>query len=53
MVNGIITDLHPHSEFCLPDEGAEAIARFKQALAEALSRHWYGLKALYESLAAV
>lgn len=53
MVNGDIVALNSHSEFCMPDENAEPVARFKEAIAETLARHWYGLKDLYDSLAAV
>ena len=52
-MNGVIEDLHPHSQFCQPDDGIELIASFKQALAEALSRHWYKLRDLYDTLAIV
>lgn len=48
-----IIDLHPHSEFCRPDPQKELIAQFKEALAESLSQHWYRLRPLYDSLAAV
>ncbi|XP_043287572.1 uncharacterized protein [Venturia canescens] len=53
MVNGEIVNLNSHSQFCMPNENAEPIARFREALADALSRHWYGLKALYDSMATV
>lgn len=53
LVNGVIEESYPHSEYCMPDSKFELIARFKEALSQSLAQHWYRLKDLYDTLAAV
>lgn len=46
-----ITEVTPHSAACPIDENAITIARFKDALKTSLSREYYRLKDLYDTMA--
>lgn len=45
--------MQPHNHNCSVDPDAELIARFRQALQDALVANWYGLKQLYDAMALV